>query len=102
MPDQVCQLGGPQTIHHQNIRAKLDRFGRLSLVADLNRDHMNVTDCFARTLYRGAQTAGNSRVVRLDAEAVVQTVAMIYATAEQDRVLLKHPQTCQSLPESCE
>src|SRR5258706_15621539 len=98
MPDQVCQLGGPQTVHHQNICARRDRFRRFSLVGDLSRDHMNVTDCFARTLYRGPQTAGNTCVVRLDAKAVVQTVAMICAAAKQDRVLLKHPQAGRSFP----
>jgi hypothetical protein len=59
---------------------------------------MNVADCFARALYRGAETAGNPRMVRLDAKAVVQTVTMIYASAEQDRVLLEHPQTRRSFP----
>src|SRR6267143_490660 len=82
----------------QDDRSAFNRLGSLSFVSDFNCDPVEVPDFFASTLYRVSQTAGNTRMICLDANAVVEPIAVIYSAAEEHGVLLEHSQARRRLP----
>ena len=66
--------------------------GKPVLIGNFGGYLVNMSDFLARAPDRGAQSPGNRRVVRLDADAIVQSKPVIDAAAKQHGVLLEHPQ----------
>ena len=97
MIDQIPGVNSRRAIDNQSVRAAFNRFADVILTRNFNCYFVNVAALFARAPDGHAEAARNCRVIRLDANAIVEAISMIHSTTQQHRIFLKHTQAGRGL-----